>query len=81
MPYIHPSRRDDIDHGGAPATPGELNYLFTSQAVRYLRLTGISYTSINDVIGALECCKLELYRRLAAPYEDDAIVRNGDVYP
>jgi hypothetical protein len=33
-----------------------------------------------DVVGALECAKLELYRRLAAPYEDQKIKLNGDAY-
>ena len=28
----------------------------------------------------LECAKLELYRRVAAPYEDEKIDQNGDVY-
>ena len=32
------------------------------------------------LIGVLECAKLELYRRVAAPYEDDKIDENGDVY-
>jgi hypothetical protein len=27
----------------------------------------------------LECCKLELYRKIAAPYEDIKIQENGDV--
>jgi hypothetical protein len=31
------------------------------------------YHHINTAIGALECAKLELYRRVAAPYEDKAI--------
>ena len=31
-------------------------------------------------MGALECAKLELYRRVAAPYEDVKIMENGDVY-
>jgi hypothetical protein len=32
------------------------------------------------MIGALECAKLELYRRLASPYEDLKIADNGDIY-
>ena len=36
--------------------------------------------NLNAIIGALECAKLELYRRVAAPYEDDKIIENGDVY-
>lgn len=33
-----------------------------------------------DIQGALECCKLEFYRRVAVPYEDRKIKLNGDVY-
>jgi hypothetical protein len=40
----------------------------------------VGYAEINEVVGVLECCKLELYRRLAAPYEDTKIKENGDVY-
>jgi len=32
------------------------------------------------VIGALEACKLEFYRRAVVPYEDKKIKENGDVY-
>ncbi len=35
----------------------------------------------NAVVGALECAKLELYRRMVAPYENGKIAENGDVYP
>jgi hypothetical protein len=40
---------------------------------------GESYSSWADVIGTLECAKLELYRRFVGPYEDGAIKRNGDL--
>jgi hypothetical protein len=36
--------------------------------------------SADEVVGVLECAKLEIYRRIAAPYEDKKIVENGDVY-
>ena len=60
-------------------TPGDLNYAFTVLCHGYLRKQGLNYQHINDVIGALEGCKQELYRRIAAPYEDDKIAQNGDV--
>ena len=41
---------------------------------------GTSYAVLNEFIGALECCKLELYRRLIVPYEDEKIKQNGDVF-
>jgi len=58
---------------------GDLNYAFTVIAQAYLKEQGLNYQHINDVIGALEGCKLELYRRVAAPYEDVKIAENGDV--
>lgn len=61
-------------------SPGDLNYLFTRLAWEYFQRNGPNYTTINDVIGALESAKLEFYRRVAAPYEDKKIVENGDVY-
>jgi len=58
---------------------GDLNYAFTVISQAYLREQGLNYQHINDVVGALEGCKMELYRRVAAPYEDDKIAENGDV--
>lgn len=40
----------------------------------------LSYADINEAIGALECAKLELYRRIAVPYENRKLAENGDVY-
>lgn len=38
------------------------------------------YKDYERLVGMLECCKLELYRRIIAPYEDEKISSNGDVY-
>ena len=55
---------------------GNLNYLIT----RLLRKCyGTSYREINDAVGMLECCKLEYYRKVAAPYEDQKEFENGSV--
>ena len=59
---------------------GELNYLMTVLGLRYLERHGTSYNTISDVVKALECAKLEFYRRMAAPYEDGKAQQNGDVY-
>lgn len=61
-------------------TPGELNYVITKLIDQYLKEEGLRYANINEVIGVLECAKLELYRRIAGPYEDKKIISNGDVY-
>lgn len=80
MPYIDPYVRPEIDSGKTlPMTAGELNYAITTEVDAYLN-GAVNYDAINEVIGVLECAKLELYRRVAAPYEDTKIEANGDVY-
>jgi len=82
MPYIDDETRAMLTLTPArPVTPGELNYKLTRELLDYLARLGHSYTRFNEVIGALECAKLELYRRLLAPYEDKKKDENGDVYP
>ncbi len=81
MPYITADARARLDTGGKPETPGELNYAITRLVDDYLiQRGGIRYAHLNEVIGALECVKLELYRRVAAPYEDQKLNETGDVY-
>ena len=84
MPYITEENRRVLDVR-PPMNAGELNYSFTKIILNYISDdTGedynFSYQKLNDVIGALECCKLELYRRIISPYEDKKIEDNGDVY-
>lgn len=81
MPYISPEDRSRIlmDETSI-STPGELNYFISILLNWYINQKGKSYTTINEVVGVLECAKLELYRRVAAPYEDLKIEQNGDVY-
>lgn len=78
MPYIKEQDRRFAKNN--PVGPGELNFSITHLIDRYLRREGVCYSTLNEVIGALECAKLELYRRIAAPYEDRKIQENGDVY-
>lgn len=85
MPYVSPEARRRLDEGAAPESAGELNYALTRLVDGYLsRLAGsdgrLRYAHLNEVMGVLECAKLELYRRVAAPYEDEKIAENGDVY-
>lgn len=61
-------------------TPGQLNYVFTQLAIAYLSRNEENYQHYNDIIGALEACKLELYRRKTSFYEDKKIQENSDVY-
>lgn len=81
MPYIKKKLRYNIDRGyNFPTDVGELNYRLTTICDDYLRQQGRNYANLNSVIGVLECAKLELYRRIVAPYEDTKIEKNGDVY-
>jgi len=58
---------------------GELNYLLTMIVHKYLNQKPENYQSYNDAIGALEGCKIELYRRHISDYEDTKQKENGDV--
>ena len=85
IPYIKPVDRVKFDsaieklQSQELTSEGELNYILTRVCHLYLEEWGWYYRSINSIVGALECCKLELYRRIAAPYEDNKIQENGDV--
>ena len=93
MPYIREDKRKQIeseldqlvikfletqDDGG---TAGRLNYVISSMIGAILKNDRLlSYARINELIGVLDCAKMELYRRVATPYEDDKSRLNGDVY-
>lgn len=91
MPYIAPKEREqyeetiqslveDFFHSG-DNWRGDMNYVVSSIIARLIeKWQGPRYAQINDLIGVLECIKLELYRRVAAPYEDIKAEENGDVY-
>ena len=76
MPYITKEDREITKLTGT----GKLNYELTSLINEYLYIKGLSYQTINDIIGALEGAKLEFHRRIAIPYENSKLAENGDVY-
>jgi hypothetical protein len=82
MPYIKQEDRakfaEAIKIGESADCAGDLNYLITEICHTYLRKKGVRYANFNEVIGMLECCKMELYRRQVALYEDQCIIKNGD---
>ena len=77
MPYIKQTDREAASLGGPS---GEFNFLITQACITRANIRGHRYSVYNDIIGALECAKLEMYRRMVAPYEDKKIIENGDVY-
>jgi len=87
VPYIEKLRRKELDKdnqlemiGLGCNSEGELNFVITSICKGYLNKHGLAnYARFNQTVGAIECCKLELYRHRIAPYEDIKIQENGDV--
>jgi len=84
MPYIKQYEREMIDdllllpwEIEPPLTSGQLNYLITKVL---LETKPKRYADYNNLIGVLECVKLEMYRQAVAPYEDKKRKENGDVY-
>jgi hypothetical protein len=59
---------------------GDLNYAITRLLCGVLDMHLPKYTNINTAIGILACIQKELYRRVAAPYEDKKCEINGDVF-
>lgn len=89
MPYITADRRGELAAALEPilteikervGATGDLNYIITKVCLAFLDGKR-SYALYNEVVGVLECAKLELYARLVRPYEQEKITANGDVYP
>lgn len=86
MPYVDQTSRDKLSnlintiHLANVLSAGELNYAITNLIIAFIENKGVSYQTYNDVLGALEGAKLELYRREIIKYEDDKRKTNGDVY-
>ena len=90
MPYITQNERDNFDVALKQVSDevlsmGHINYCITTLIKNYLEQVKevegkVGYFHYNNLIGVLECAKLELYRRQTAPYEDIKIKENGDVY-
>jgi hypothetical protein len=83
MPYIKQDERDWYEDNLSEIfidSPGELSFVITYLCRDYLSNTEKKYADYNEVIGVLECAKLEFYRRAVAAYEDEKIKQNGDVY-
>lgn len=80
MPYIPQQHRDDIEPDilyGARSS-GDLTFQLSAVVLRYLG-DEPRFSDFADAIAALECAKLELYRRSVAPYETKKASENGDL--
>lgn len=80
MPYLDQSIKDALDSGLIKASePGHLTYRLYRICLHYLDLKGKRFYVFAEIMGALLCTILELYRRKVAPYEQEKIRDNGDV--
>lgn len=92
MPYIEQIAREDLDPAIeqlvevlktltiGPVGKGDMNYTITQIVLAYVESHGKCYASLSDVTGVLNDVKVEFERRVMAPYEDEKIKENGDVY-
>ena len=88
MPYIKQEHREVYDtfiNAIVESLPmiyndrcGHLNYIVTQLMLK--GLDPVRYHDFNEIVGTLECIKLEMYRRAVGPYEDKKLKENGDAY-
>lgn len=93
MPYLKPETREILDRDvqlfqiegyvtdrfEPQEFAGVLNYMNYRLIKTYVGKRGKRYWIFALIVGSLVCCVLEIYRRLVAPYEDEAVNKNGDV--
>ena len=90
MPYIKQLDRakynecvdalvEELIKNDRQAIKGHHNYIMFTLAVKLLSKLGKRYATLQDIVGTFDCCKLELYRRIIANHEDQAIELNGDI--
>jgi hypothetical protein len=83
MPYIKKENRHDIDECLNDLemyieNSGELCYVIY-KLLNDLTKENKNFKIMSSLISEVECAKLEFYRRIVSPYEDEKIKENGDV--
>ena len=81
MPYIPQDFRGSLEKlyktiKAHDLSFGELNYLIFRLCLDTIEP---SYENYATFIGTLETCKLEIYRRIVATFENQKIRENGDI--
>jgi hypothetical protein len=84
MPYIKEEDRVKFDDAIEVLSEkieveGDLNYCISLLCHKILQKKGVNYQNVNNIMGALECAKLEFYRVVAAPYENVKMDVNGRI--
>lgn len=80
-PKINALLKDINDEFDDELLDGLANYVITRIVLGiFMPARERRYRLIARVMAALECAKLEIYRRVAGPYEDQCIANNGDLW-
>ncbi len=93
MPYIKPKHRNRVDEHidrlveslrynvDDEDVDGIANYVVTSVLCKLFlsKRYKLRYRNMARLLGCLEACKMEFYRRIAEPYEDGAACKHGDI--
>lgn len=92
MPYIPMKSREIVDPKlnelidvinnsfSEDEIEGVCNYVTSKLLCKVFKRSGWRYVKINRIVGVLNCVLYEFYRRIGGPYEDSAIVKNGDIF-
>lgn len=91
MPYIRPGTREYFDPRiseldiNPEMTKGDINYVLSTVVAKWVAARAewagrLSYDIASDGHSVLQDAAAEFYRRVVAPYEDQKIAENGDVY-
>lgn len=86
MPYITKNRRDALEPylqallDEADVIPGEYNYILTKLMHNFVKRKGLRYSTLNAIVGFVECAKAEFARKVVVPYEKTKIAENGDIF-
>lgn len=84
MPYIPEEKRARIDglmtyRNFGVLDDGELNYTITKLCHFFIKSKKLRYFTLARVMGCLVCVMFELYRMVAAPYENKKRMENGPI--
>lgn len=91
MPYVNPKHRQELEEDVDSLLQcvfrnvkredyaGVANYIIC-RILTYLFADEGGYRALNEASGVLFNAGLEFYRRITAPYEDEKILENGDVF-
>lgn len=89
MPYIKQERRKELDTKiselfSQTLNVGDLNYIISRIIQENMKQAQnndmFNYAFCNNIIGVLECAKIEFYNRVVTPYENQKIQENGELY-